>query len=96
MGQGVPDTRQTMLFSATMPAWVKSLTRKHLKSPTLVDLVGDSESGRINESIKCASCLFEVCLGSELRPIGVLCGIEAAAHKLGSGCACSCCGCQTW
>jgi hypothetical protein len=43
-----------MLFSATMPAWVKSLTRKHLKSPTLVDLVGDSESGRINEAIKCA------------------------------------------
>lgn len=43
-----------MLFSATMPAWVKSLTRKHLKTPVLVDLVGDAESGRINESIKCA------------------------------------------
>ncbi|KAK9839323.1 hypothetical protein WJX81_008091 [Elliptochloris bilobata] len=59
--QGVPDTRQTMLFSATMPAWVKSLTRKHLKSPTLVDLVGDSESGRINESIKV--------LGAEVAPM---------------------------
>ena len=43
-----------MLFSATMPAWVKSLTRKHLKTPVLVDLVGDAESGRINESIRCA------------------------------------------
>ena len=58
--QGVPETRQTMLFSATMPAWVKSLTRKHLKTPVLVDLVGDAESGRINESIKCAPWGFRV------------------------------------
>ena len=66
MAQGVPETRQTMLFSATMPAWVKSLTRKHLKTPTLVDLVGDAESGRINESIKCAPC------ASTLHPDSVM------------------------
>ena len=26
VAQGVPETRQTMLFSAAMPVWVKSLT----------------------------------------------------------------------
>ena len=51
---GVPEQRQTMLFSATMPSWVKGLTQKYLKTPVLVDLVGDSASGKINESVRCA------------------------------------------
>ena len=53
--QGVPEERQTMLFSATMPAWVKRLTRQHLTQPVMVDLVGESSSGRLNEDIRCAS-----------------------------------------
>lgn len=35
---------QTLLFSATMPAWVKDITRRFLrKGHKLVDLVGDSK-----------------------------------------------------
>jgi superfamily II DNA/RNA helicase len=38
------DKLQTMLFSATMPVWVKDITRRFLrKGHKLVDLVGDSK-----------------------------------------------------
>ncbi|KAL3136406.1 hypothetical protein ABBQ38_005663 [Trebouxia sp. C0009 RCD-2024] len=47
-----PVERQTMLFSATMPTWVKKLTRKHQRDPLVVDLVGDEEAGKMAESIK--------------------------------------------
>ena len=50
----VPEQRQTLLFSATMPAWVKNITRKHLTNPALVDLVGDAQSGKMPDSIRCA------------------------------------------
>ena len=49
--EGVPKERQTMLFSATMPSWVKGLTRKHLTNPVMVDLVGEANSGKLNEDI---------------------------------------------
>lgn len=49
--EGVPKERQTMLFSATMPTWVKTLTRKHLNNPVMVDLVGEANSGKLNEDI---------------------------------------------
>jgi hypothetical protein len=42
-GDGAPPL-QTLLFSATMPAWVKDITRRFLrKGHKLVDLVGDSK-----------------------------------------------------
>lgn len=52
MIQGVPDERQTLLFSATMPGWVKGLTQRFLKNPILVDLVGDEQSGKIAEGVR--------------------------------------------
>jgi hypothetical protein len=33
-----PD-RQILLFSATLPQWVKEVTRKHLRSPMVIDMV---------------------------------------------------------
>ncbi len=50
--QSVPEQRQTMLFSATMPSWIKKLTQRYLKKPALVDLVGDEEAGKMAEHIK--------------------------------------------
>lgn len=47
-----PVERQTMLFSATMPTWVKKLTRKHQRDPLTVDLVGDEEAGKMAETIR--------------------------------------------
>jgi len=46
-----------MLFSATMPTWVKKLTRRHQRDPLVVDLVGDEEAGKMAESIRyCRLC----------------------------------------
>lgn len=47
-----PTERQTLLFSATMPTWVKRLTRKYQRSPVTVDLVGDEEAGKMAETIR--------------------------------------------
>lgn len=37
--ENLPPKRQSMLFSATMPAWVKKLSRKYLDNPLNIDLV---------------------------------------------------------
>ncbi|EPS66084.1 hypothetical protein M569_08688 [Genlisea aurea] len=47
----LPKQRQSMLFSATMPGWVKKLARKFLKDPLTIDLVGDQEE-KLAEGIK--------------------------------------------
>ncbi|CAK8572614.1 unnamed protein product [Lathyrus sativus] len=49
--ENIPSKRQIMLFSATMPGWVKKLSRKHLSNPLTIDLVGDSEE-KLAEGIK--------------------------------------------
>ncbi|KAF3788058.1 DEAD-box ATP-dependent RNA helicase 3 [Nymphaea thermarum] len=47
----LPTERQSMLFSATMPGWVKKLSRKFLSNPLTIDLVGDQEE-KLAEGIK--------------------------------------------
>ncbi|CAJ2631807.1 unnamed protein product [Trifolium pratense] len=47
----LPPKRQSMLFSATMPTWVKKLARKYLNNPLTIDLVGDEEE-KLAEGIK--------------------------------------------
>ncbi|XP_058097108.1 DEAD-box ATP-dependent RNA helicase 53-like [Magnolia sinica] len=39
----LPAKKQCMLFSATMPSWVNELSRKYLRNPLVIDLVGDSD-----------------------------------------------------
>ncbi|KAJ0963245.1 hypothetical protein J5N97_028367 [Dioscorea zingiberensis] len=39
----LPSNRQSMMFSATMPNWIRKLTQKYLKDPLTIDLVGDSD-----------------------------------------------------
>ncbi|KAJ4977012.1 hypothetical protein NE237_002118 [Protea cynaroides] len=39
----LPKKRQGMMFSATMPTWIRKLTQKYLNNPLTVDLVGDSD-----------------------------------------------------
>ncbi|KAK1325672.1 DEAD-box ATP-dependent RNA helicase 53 [Acorus calamus] len=36
--EGLPKKRQSMMFSATLPSWIKGLTRKYLKDPLTIDL----------------------------------------------------------
>ncbi|URD84852.1 RNA helicase [Musa troglodytarum] len=47
----LPSKRQSMLFSATMPGWVKKLARRYLNDPLTVDLVGDQDE-KLAEGIK--------------------------------------------
>ncbi|CAM8897232.1 unnamed protein product [Rhodiola kirilowii] len=47
----LPAQRQSMLFSATMPTWVKKLARKYLDNPLTIDLVGDQDE-KLAEGIK--------------------------------------------
>ncbi|XAR56199.1 RNA helicase [Bertholletia excelsa] len=49
--QKLPSERQSMLFSATMPGWVKKLARKYLDNPLTIDLVGDQDE-KLAEGIK--------------------------------------------
>lgn len=49
--ENLPVKRQSLLFSATMPAWVKKLARKYLDKPLNIDLVGDQEE-KLAEGIK--------------------------------------------
>eukprot|EP01025_Chloroclados_australasicus_P008688 TRINITY_DN1315_c0_g1_i1.p1 TRINITY_DN1315_c0_g1~~TRINITY_DN1315_c0_g1_i1.p1 ORF type:complete len:861 (-),score=132.40 TRINITY_DN1315_c0_g1_i1:515-3025(-) len=46
------ENRQTLLFSATLPSWVKKITKKYQKNPILVDLVGEENTGKIADTIK--------------------------------------------
>lgn len=39
----LPQKRQSLMFSATMPSWIKKLTQNYLKNPLTIDLVGDSD-----------------------------------------------------
>lgn len=42
--QQVPQKRQTLMFSATMPTWIRKLTQKYLNNPVTVDLVSSTSS----------------------------------------------------
>ena len=35
----LPQNRQSLMFSATMPSWIKKLTQNYLKNPLTIDLV---------------------------------------------------------
>uniref|UniRef100_A0A804LR04 Helicase ATP-binding domain-containing protein n=1 Tax=Zea mays TaxID=4577 RepID=A0A804LR04_MAIZE len=37
----LPQNRQSMLFSATMPSWIRKNSNKYLKDPVIIDLVSD-------------------------------------------------------
>lgn len=52
----LPSQRQSMLFSATMPGWVKKLARKYLNNPLTIDLV--------SFCLLCASFCFRYSLNS--------------------------------
>ncbi len=51
--EGTPESRQTMLFSATMPARIESIARRHMRDPVRVEIERDAvepgESPRIRQ-----------------------------------------------
>jgi superfamily II DNA/RNA helicase len=50
--QSLTSERQNMLFSATMPTWVKDLAKKYMDEPVLIDLVGDRGTGKMAETVE--------------------------------------------
>ncbi|KAL8167873.1 hypothetical protein V2J09_009372 [Rumex salicifolius] len=56
--QKLPQKHQSMMFSATMPNWILKITRKYLKDPVTVDLVGDSDQ-KLAEGISLLSVVTE-------------------------------------
>ncbi|KAK4759382.1 hypothetical protein SAY87_022513 [Trapa incisa] len=57
--QRLPQNRQSMMFSATMPNWIRSLTRKYLKDPLTIDLVGD-DNQKLAEGISLYSIAVDM------------------------------------
>ncbi|KAF2586822.1 hypothetical protein F2Q70_00035034 [Brassica cretica] len=49
--ENLPQKRQSMFFSETMPSWVKKLARKYLDNPLNIYLVGDQDE-KLAEGIK--------------------------------------------
>jgi superfamily II DNA/RNA helicase len=47
----MPAERQTMLFSATLPNWVAKVAKRYQKNPTTIDLVGEEQTGKLNEDV---------------------------------------------
>lgn len=40
-----------MLFSATLPHWVQKVARRYQKEPQTIDLVGEDQTGKLNEDV---------------------------------------------
>jgi ATP-dependent RNA helicase DDX21 len=55
----VPEERQTLLFSATLPKWVAGVARRFQRNPLKVDLVGEENTGRLADTIRLL--LMQVC-----------------------------------
>lgn len=49
--KNVPEERQTMMFSATLPRWVKSLVKQYLDNPVNIDAIGEGQTGKMAETI---------------------------------------------
>jgi len=41
---GMPESKQTLLFSATMPSWIKNVSREYMRDPETIDLIGDNKT----------------------------------------------------
>lgn len=40
-----------MLFSATLPHWVQKVARRYQREPQTIDLVGEDQTGKLNEDV---------------------------------------------
>ena len=78
LGQ-VPEGRQTLLFSATLPSWVHKTARKFQKDPLLVDLVGEHNTGKLADTIKLMTMV--VAEGRKPQSLADVLSVHAAGGK---------------
>ncbi|KAK4800027.1 hypothetical protein SAY86_025392 [Trapa natans] len=77
--QRLPQNRQSMMFSATMPNWIRSLTKKYLKDPLTIDLVGDDDQ-KLAEGISLYS------IAAEMHSKAAIIGPLITEHAKGGKC----------
>ncbi|ONM02057.1 putative DEAD-box ATP-dependent RNA helicase family protein isoform X1 [Zea mays] len=75
----VPPQRQTLMFSATMPTWIRKLTQKYLNNPVTVDLVGEDDQ-------KLAEGISLLAVSSENREKPAVLGELIKEHAKGGKC----------
>ncbi|KAJ4973170.1 hypothetical protein NE237_006344 [Protea cynaroides] len=75
----LPQKRQSMMFSATMPSWIRKLTQKYLNDPLIIDLVGDSDR-KLAEGITLYS------IASEMYGKASIIGPLVTEHAKGGKC----------
>ncbi|XP_061342792.1 DEAD-box ATP-dependent RNA helicase 53, mitochondrial-like [Gastrolobium bilobum] len=63
----LPPKRQTLMFSATMPSWIKQITRNYLNNPLTIDLVGDSDQ-KLAEGISLYSIASDMYVKAGILP----------------------------
>ncbi|GMH35171.1 hypothetical protein BSKO_03039 [Bryopsis sp. KO-2023] len=77
--QHAPKERQTLLFSATLPQWVKKVARKYLTDHIVVDLVGDDATGKISDTIRAMGIVVD---GRQKRTVlGDLLSVHASSSN---------------
>ena len=74
-----PKEKQTMLFSATLPTWVRKVARKYLSNQLIVDLLGDQGTGKISDTIKALGILVQA--DAKRKMLGDLLSTYAAGKQ---------------
>ncbi|CAN4084587.1 unnamed protein product [Withania somnifera] len=77
--ENVPQKHQTLMFSATMPSWILKITKKFLKNPVHIDLVGDSDQ-KLADGIS----LFSIACEMHQKPAAL--GPLITEHAKGGKC----------
>ncbi|OEL38582.1 DEAD-box ATP-dependent RNA helicase 53 [Dichanthelium oligosanthes] len=67
----LPQNRQSMLFSATMPSWIIKISNKYLNDPIVIDLVSDFLSYFPGYSLTFTSLLSQVGDSDQKLPEGI-------------------------
>ncbi|KAK4492864.1 hypothetical protein RD792_000189 [Penstemon davidsonii] len=75
----ITQKHHTMMFSATMPNWIVKLTRKFLKDPITIDLVGESDQ-------KLADGITMYSIASDMRERPAILGPLITEHAKGGKC----------
>ncbi|KAI4308160.1 hypothetical protein L6164_031262 [Bauhinia variegata] len=75
----LPPKRQTLMFSATMPSWIRQLTRNYLNNPLTIDLVGDSDQ-------KLADGISLFSIASDMHTKAGIIGPLVTEHAKGGKC----------
>ncbi|KAG9439651.1 hypothetical protein H6P81_019816 [Aristolochia fimbriata] len=55
----LPSKRHSMMFSATMPSWIRNISRNYLNNPLTIDLVGENDQ-KLAEGISLLSIVSDV------------------------------------